>query len=169
MNISMKTAGGLRIRQNRFQRLLNRFKEEKVLHLMILPTVLVTITMAYFPMYGIIIAFKRFDVFKGVFKSPGHPPYGFEHFIDFLNSPSFGHVLTNTILIAFLKLGLLSFPGVIFAMLLNEVKGIHFKKIYPDRFLPTPFHFVGCYRWNGLQYPEPGWTGQFIDVESRTV
>jgi len=109
VNALTKTQRNPQVNQMGFQKFLYRLKEEKVLHLMMLPAVLATIIMAYFPMYGLIIAFKKYDVFKGVFKSSWASSYGFEHFIDFLNSPSFGHVLTNTILIALLKLVLLSF------------------------------------------------------------
>ena len=80
-----------------------------VLHLMILPSLLATIVFNYFPLYGITIAFKRYDVFTGI-ASPWATNGGLEHFIDFFKAPNFMVVLRNTLVISVLKLGLLSLP-----------------------------------------------------------
>jgi putative aldouronate transport system permease protein len=79
-------------------------------------------------MYGVIIAFKRYSVFKGYMGSPWAEQWGFEHFIDFFTSPDAGLVIRNTVTIALLKLALLSLPPVILAMLLNEIRIPGFKR-----------------------------------------
>ena len=92
-----------------------------MLHLMILPSLLATILFNYLPLYGIVIAFKRYDVFTGIWASPWAFNGGFEHFIDFFKAPNFSVVLRNTLVISVLKLGLLSLPPVMLALMLNEV------------------------------------------------
>ena len=111
-----------------------------VLHLMILPSLLATIAFNYLPLYGIITAFKRFDVFIGIWASPWAYNNGFEHFIDFFSAPNFAVVLRNTLVISVIKLGLLSLPPVALALMLNEVTHRGFKKTAQTvSYLP---HFV---------------------------
>ena len=111
-----------------------------VLHLMILPSLLATIAFNYLPLYGIVIAFKDYDVFTGIWASPWASNNGFEHFIDFFNAPNFAVVLRNTLVISALKLGLLSLPPVALALMLNEVSRRGFKKTTQTvSYLP---HFV---------------------------
>ena len=96
---------------------------------MILPMVIIVILMRYLPMYGVLIAFKNYTVFKGVLGSPWAAEGGFGHFINFFNAPNSLLVLRNTFAIAILKLLTLSLPPVILAVVLNEIKGRLFKKI----------------------------------------
>lgn len=99
-----------------------------VLHLMILPSLLATILFKYLPLYGIVIAFKDYDVFTGIWASAWANNSGFEHFIDFFRAPNFSQVLRNTLVISALKLGLLSLPPVALALMLNETSHRGFKK-----------------------------------------
>ncbi len=99
-----------------------------VLHLMILPSLLATILFKYLPLYGIVIAFKDYDVFDGIWASAWADNGGFEHFIDFFRAPNFSQVLRNTLVISVLKLGLLSLPPVALALMLNETSHRGFKK-----------------------------------------
>ncbi|SCW69547.1 putative aldouronate transport system permease protein [Paenibacillus tianmuensis] len=95
------------------------------LQLMVLPALVLVLVFSYFPMYGVIIAFQDFSVFKGFAASPW---VGFKHFIDFFQAPELGVVMRNTIVISFLKLAI-GFPApIILAILLNEVKNMVFKR-----------------------------------------
>ncbi len=124
--------------------------KDKALHLMILPSLIIVIVMAYFPMYGVMIAFKRFNLFEGVLGSPWANSNGFEHFIDFFNSPQAFSVIRNTICIAFLKLTLTMFPPVLLAIMLNELQSQRFKKITQTiSYLP---HFISWAVIGGLIY-----------------
>jgi len=76
-------------------------------------------------MYGITMAFKDFDMFSGLFSSEW---VGLLHFKNLLKSDTFLKVFRNSILISFYKL-FFNFPvPIILAILLNEVRNIHFKK-----------------------------------------
>ena len=121
-----------------------------MLHLMILPSLLATILFNYLPLYGIIIAFKRYDVFTGIWASPWAFNNGFEHFIDFFKAPNFSVVLRNTLVISALKLGLLSLPPVLLALMLNEVIQPGFKKtVQTVSYLP---HFISWVVVGGMMY-----------------
>ena len=126
----------------------DRLYSQRMLLLMIMPSMAAVIVFSYFPMYGIIVAFKNYNVFDGVWKSPWARERGFEHFVDFLGLPSFGLVMRNTIFIALLKLGFLSLPPVILAILLNEVNSGPFKRITQSiSYFP---HFVSWVVLGGL-------------------
>lgn len=105
--------------------------------LMFLPVMIYFIVFKYIPMLGNVLAFKNFKFKLGIF---GSEWVGFEHFIDLFSSPSFLEVFRNTLIISFSKL-LVNFPcPIIFAILLNEIKGKWFKKsIQTISYLP---HFV---------------------------
>ena len=137
-------------RQHKISAALRLFVTQKTLHLMILPAFISVIVFAYFPLYGLIIAFKNFNVFDGVVGSPWARNGGLEHFIDFFKFPGTGIVIRNTIVIALLKLAFLSFPPVILAVLLNEVPGLGFKKLTQTiSYLP---HFISWVVIGGLIY-----------------
>ncbi len=92
---------------------------------MLLPAFVLLFVFSYIPMYGIIIAFKDFNLFDGVFHSPW---CGFENFIKFLTDEKFWRVMRNTIYINICDI-LYGFTApILFALLLNEVRAVKFKK-----------------------------------------
>lgn len=80
----------------------------------------------YIPMYGLYIAFtSQFTPFDNIFTANY---VGFQNFQDFLTDPYFLNVLKNTFIISFGKL-LIGFPlGIIFALMINELRRPGFKK-----------------------------------------
>ena len=77
-------------------------------------------------MYGIVIAFKDYNLKTGIFASPW---IGIEHFKLLIQGRSFWQVFRNTFIISFLKL-IFGFPAtIIFALLLNEFRQLRIKKI----------------------------------------
>ncbi len=60
----------------------------------------------YVPMYGIVIAFKRYSVSRGIFASPW---VGFLYFEKFFGSAMFGQLMWNSIFLSFYQL-LVFFP-----------------------------------------------------------
>ncbi len=92
------------------------------------------------PYFGITIAFKDYNMTDGIF---GSEWVGFEHFERLFSNPEFLRVLRNTIVIAVVKL-VVAFPApIIFALLLNEIKNMRFKKtIQTFSYLPHFFSWV---------------------------
>ena len=93
----------------------------------------------YYPMYGATLAFKDFNVIKGI---NGSPWAGFKHFQYFFEGPYFWMILKNTLGISLYSL-LVGFPIPIFiALALNEVGRESFKKLvqlvtYAPHFIST--------------------------------
>lgn len=113
---------------------------DKHLYLMLIPFLAYYIIFAYMPMYGLLMAFKDYSPFKGVFGSPWAPMYGFYHFYSFLTGPYFLRLLGNTLAINIMAI-ILGFPmPIIFALMLNECRSKLFKtSVQTISYLP---HFV---------------------------
>lgn len=118
---------------------LQRCIKQRYLILMVLPGFLLLFVFKYFPMYGILIAFKDYNIMEGIFKSPW---VGLKHFIVFFDSPMSWRIIKNTLLLGLYSL-LVGFPApIIFALLLNELRFKMFKRIvqtvtYFPHFLST--------------------------------
>lgn len=96
------------------------------LYLMVLPVIAYYIIFKYLPMYGIVIAFKDYNVFKGVFDSPWA---GLDVFKKVFSNQNFWKAIKNTLNLNLLTL-LVNFPlTIIVSLMLNEVMSGKFKKI----------------------------------------
>lgn len=86
------------------QSFLTRVSKHKILLLMIMPTLLYYLVFSYLPMFGIILAFKKYDYALGILKSPF---VGFENFKFFFKSGQAFVVTRNTFLynVVFIFLG----------------------------------------------------------------
>jgi len=102
-----------------------QFKRHYILYLMCIPGALYFILFRYAPMWGILIAFQDYNIFRGFFYSEW---VGLDHFIRFFNSPAFNTLMVNTLAISFLNI-LFAFPApIVLALLLNEVRLQWFKR-----------------------------------------
>ncbi|MEC0167549.1 ABC transporter permease [Paenibacillus graminis] len=117
--------------------LLKRILKQWDLQLMVVPALLFILVFSYIPMYGVLMAFQDYNLFKGF---TGSPWVGFKHFEMFFHAPEFWTVMRNTIVISLLKL-LIGFPAPIaLALMLNEVKSRVFKRtVQTISYLP---HFL---------------------------
>lgn len=80
----------------------------------------------YLPMYGVIIAFKEYNIFKGVF---GSPWIGFDAFKEIFGMADFYRALRNTFMLNILDL-IFGFPApIILAIIINEIRKRWFKRI----------------------------------------
>ena len=109
----------------------------KYLYLMILPGLIYVILFRYLPMVGIIISFKDYQIFKGIWNSPW---IGFNNFRMLFESTKFYEVFRNTLLISVYKI-IFGFPApIILAILINEVRNELFRRtIQTVVYLP---HFI---------------------------
>lgn len=113
--------------------------QNKYLYLLFSLPVAYFIIFQYAPMFGILIAFKDYNVFQGVLKSPW---VGTKYFEQFLTDPYFWKLVRNTVLINVYML-LFFFPTpIILALLLNELSRQWFKRLvqtisYLPHFLST--------------------------------
>jgi putative aldouronate transport system permease protein len=98
---------------------------EMPLHLMLLPALVLLFAFAYIPMFGIVMGFQKYVPAKGIM---GSKWVGFGNFIYLMNLPDTFQVLFNTVYIAFMKITAGIIVPVIFALLLNEVGKVYFKR-----------------------------------------
>ncbi|MDR1970637.1 MAG: ABC transporter permease subunit [Treponema sp.] len=98
------------------------FRDNWRLYVLVLPALAWLGVFAYAPMYGLTIAFKNFRPRSGITGSPWAQPL-FKHFIDFFSTNIAFNTISNTIILSLLTI-LISFPvPIIFAILLNQIKG----------------------------------------------
>jgi putative aldouronate transport system permease protein len=110
----------------RKQSLWSRIKANRWLLLLALPGVLYFLLFRYLPMWGLLIAFKRFNAALGMWASPW---VGFKNFTDFFTSPNFYILFRNTFVIAIYNL-LFFFPlPIILALMINSVRLDWYKRL----------------------------------------
>ncbi len=115
----------------------HRLSVQKHYYLMCVPGVLWMIFFNIVPMFGIVMAFQKFNPSKGLFGSPWVGLKNFQYL--FMMSDS-TRVIVNTLLIATSKVVLNLIIPLIFALMLNEVRSLRYKKaIQTAVYLP---HFL---------------------------
>lgn len=128
-----------------FKRIYFEVTTNKSLYLMALPVIIWYLLFCYGPMFGALIAFKKYEPIKGIW---GSEWVGFKYFIDFFQGQYFVRTLRNTLLISLYSL-IINFPApIIFALLLNEVGNKHYKKtVQTITYLP---HFISAVVFCGI-------------------
>lgn len=100
----------------------NRLKNEKLLYLMLLPTLIYFIIFRCWPIINMRLAFFQF-------KAKGDWPFvGLKYFKMIFSSPGFEQIMKNTLVISFLKYILLFPFFIIFAIILSEIRSNGFRK-----------------------------------------
>ena len=101
--------------------------DNMVLFLLQLPVLIYTLIFAYIPMYGIIIAFKKFNPRKGIW---GSQWVGLENFEFFRRSKEFWEIFGRTVAynVWFLFIGLVSAVGL--AILFYSLSSKRLVKVY---------------------------------------
>lgn len=114
-----------------------RIYAARYLFLMFLPGFALILVFDYGPMYGLVIAFKDFNISKGIW---GSDWVGLKHFQELLGTPAAFNALVNTLAISLLKL-IFGFPApIILALLINELADSAFKRFTQSvSYLP---HFI---------------------------
>ena len=137
--------------QTYFRKLWIDVRKDWDLYAALIPGIAFLLLFKYTPMYGIIIAFKDYNIFDGFAASPW---VGFKHFERLFASDSFLQVFRNTLLISIYKIVFLFPLPIIIAIMLNELKNMIFKRsVQTIIYLP---HFLSWVIVSGL----------FIDILS---
>lgn len=100
---------------------LGRMARYRGLYFMLIPVLVWYALFEYSPMYGVTIAFKDYSFLDGILGSPWADPW-YKHFAFFFNSPYFGQLLTNTLLISLYKLVFGMLPPLLLAIALSECR-----------------------------------------------
>ena len=130
------------------------------LQLMVIPGVIWMLIFNYLPMGGIVMAFKNFRLsYKSIFQGAW---LGFDNFSEFFKDDYFLITMVNTLGISLLRL-LIGFPlPILFALLLNELRNMRFKKIVQTvSYLP---HFLSWVVLGGIMITWLSKSGVINDV-----
>ncbi|MFE5323131.1 ABC transporter permease [Paenibacillus sp. NPDC056579] len=124
-----------------------RMKQHKLLYLFLLPAFAVTVVFSFTPMLGLIMAFQDYTAAQGFL---GSPFVGLKHFTRMWSNPEFLLGLKNTVALNGLLIGI-GFPlPILFALLLNEIRNVLFKRVSQTiSYLP---HFISWVVVAGLVY-----------------
>ena len=145
-----------------------RLHEEKYLQFMAILGIIWMLIFNYIPMYGILIAFKKnfyitTPLFsKKFFTTPWAPNGGFQHFLNFFKDEEFFNVMGNTLGISLIKLAVNFTLPIVFALLLNEVRNVRFKKaVQTSTYMP---HFLSWVVLGGILTTWLGEGGLFNEI-----
>ncbi|HCD83628.1 sugar ABC transporter permease [Agrobacterium deltaense] len=105
--------------QERLDDLQEDVRRDWQLYLLLAPMIIWFAVFLYKPMYGLVIAFQDFSIFRGIEKSPW---VGFANFVELFHNDMFVRSFWNTIKISGLGL-IFAFPvPIILALMFNEVQ-----------------------------------------------
>lgn len=116
------------------------YKKHYPLVIMIIPGLIALILFNYLPIYGVTIAFKKYQLLKGI---TGSQFVGMNNFVKLFSGGDFTHILRNTVVISLLKL-VCGLPApIILALLLNEVRHSAYKRVIQTfTYIPHFFSWV---------------------------
>lgn len=132
------------------------------MYLMLVPAIVYYFIFSYTPMFGLVIAFKDYNIFKGVWESDW---VGLSNFKEMLNFPGFYDMVRNTLVLNVLSL-IFGFPApIILALMLNEVRQKMFKRVTQSLlYLP---HFMSWIIMGGIIYnllsPQYGFVNMVLE------
>ena len=106
-------------KKSKIDTIVNHFKRYYQLYILLMPAFIIIFLFNYIPMYGIQLAFNKFEPAKGLF---GGQYVGFKYFERFISSYQFWDLIKNTVLISLYTIAL-GFPiPIILALILNQIK-----------------------------------------------
>lgn len=101
------------------------WRRNRWLYILAIPIIMYFLVFHYLPMFGLVISFQDFKPQQGVW---GSKWVGLKHFDAFFNGPNFLVILRNTLVISGLGL-VVGFPlTILYALMLNEMRCVWFKK-----------------------------------------
>jgi putative aldouronate transport system permease protein len=112
------------------------FKRQWPLYLLMVIPMTYFIVFKYIPMAGVVVAFKDYNIFKGVWASEW---VGLDVFREIFSMPQFYRALRNTLMLNVFALLMFPIP-IILAILLNELR-VHWYKRVSQTLLYLP-HFI---------------------------
>jgi putative aldouronate transport system permease protein len=115
------------------------------LYLMLIPALIVLVLFHYYPMYGVVIAFQKYNPGLGFTRSPW---VGLDNFVRLFGLADFWRVFTNTLIIAISKIVTVQVLAILVALMLHNVRLVAFKRIVQTTiYLP---HFLSWIVLGGI-------------------
>ena len=113
---------------------IKKLRKNRVFLLMLLPAVIYTLVFSYYPMTGIVLAFKKYSYAGGIWGSPWN---GIDNFKFFFQSGQAGLVTRNTVLYNALFIVVNTVVQMSVAIFLTEIRSKRYRKVAQSMmFLP---------------------------------
>jgi len=113
--------------EGRWKALGNKIWQARYIYLLLLPAVIFFLVFDYGPMYGLLLAFKKYNARLGILRSEW---VGLSNFRRIFITPQAVNALINTFVISLSRL-IFQFPvPILLALLINEMPGKKLKRIY---------------------------------------
>lgn len=123
------------------KKLWSRIVKNRWTYLFLLPGIIAILIFSYWPMYGLTLAFKDFNINKGIVDSPWADPF-LKNFMSIKNDPKFWDAFINTFRMGFWYI-ITGFPApIILAILINELRAEKYKRV-----LQTVYTFPNFLSW----------------------
>lgn len=154
----------LRTSKSGFQGFIDNIKDYRYAYILLLPALIAVIVFQYFPFFGIILAFKDYNVYDGIL---GSPWVGLDNFKLIFQQPAMLSAIKNTLVLSIVTIiGDLPFP-ILLAILFNEIRNMKFKKVvqtisYMPHFLSWASVIGMVYSFLALEGPLNQVLGQII-------
>ena len=126
---------------------------------MLIPVLVFYILFKYGPVTKMVIAFQKFNIFKGI---AGSPWVGFDNFVKFFNMRDCWRLIRNTLMLSFYSI-VFAFPApVLLALMINEVRNNKGRRLVQTiSYMP---HFISMVVVCGLLRSFSSSTGVFNQV-----
>lgn len=111
---------------DRVKNIFRELHKNKVLYLMMVPTIIWVTIFCYVPMYGVLIAFKDFSYKKGIMNSPF---VGLKNFEFLFNYKGVGRIFFNTIFLNVLFIATGTILSIFFALIFAEIKNKVYSRV----------------------------------------
>lgn len=154
----------LRTSKSGLQGFIDNIKDYRYAYILLLPALIAVIVFQYFPFFGIILAFKDYNVYDGIL---GSPWVGLDNFKLIFQQPAMLSAIKNTLVLSIVTIiGDLPFP-ILLAILFNEIRNMKFKKVvqtisYMPHFLSWASVIGMVYSFLALEGPLNQVLGQII-------
>jgi len=140
------------------------WKKHRVALLMLLPALAAIFVFNYLPLFGIVIAFKDFNILQGIW---GSPWVGFQNFKQIFIQPEMLKAVKNTLIYGVtITFGAFPFP-IVLALLFNELRCAKFKKV--SQTLTYMPHFLSWISVVGLFYSFFAKEGSFNQFMAQII
>lgn len=121
-------------KQRGFHGFCKKLYKYRIFLLMLLPAIIYTLVFSYYPMSGIVMAFKKYNYAGGIWGSPWN---GLDNFKFFFKSGQAGLVTRNTVLYNLVFIAVNTLCQIAVAVFLTEIRNKRFRKLTQSvMFLP---------------------------------
>lgn len=113
------------VRAHSLSRFTTYVQRRWALYVMLIPAFVLLLIFSYLPMYGVVVAFQKFNPAIGFFNSPW---VGWANFERLFNLPNFWQLVKNTLMLSVGKIITIQLFAITFAILLDQATHTRFRR-----------------------------------------